>query len=377
MKQQLALWKQIAVIAVIATIGYGVWHQRDRLMEVAGYAAVEEEGRPGRRGRGGGDDAVPVIVETVRIAKAVDEIRAIGNGRANRSVTLYPEVSGIIASMDAHAGDRVEKGKEILRLDDRKEKIAVSLAEAKLSETEKVLKRAMSLVDRRIVSQATVDTAQTARDTAQLELQQAKQALADRTIRAPFAGVLGIPSVEFGNLITPTSPIVTLDDRSVIIVEFDIAEGYLNRLKPGQQIEATNSGFRGQTFTGTLKSIDSRIDQTTRTVRLRAEFPNKDDLLRSGMSFIVTVKLEGQDYPSIDELALRWEREGAYVWRIVDEKADKVSIELIKRRGGRVLVAGELKEGELIAVEGTQRLRPGRQVRYEAPSDDAAGRAGL
>ena len=95
------------------------------------------------------------------------------------------------------------------------------------------------------------------------------------------------------------------------------------------------------------------------------------------MSFVVTVRLEGDDYPSIDELALRWEREGAYIWRIAENKADKVRIQVVKRLEGRVLVAGNLKEGELIAVEGTQRLRPGREVAYEKPSAAAPGSAGL
>jgi multidrug efflux pump subunit AcrA (membrane-fusion protein) len=90
------------------------------------------------------------------------------------------------------------------------------------------------------------------------------------------------------------------------------------------------------------------------------------------------VRIEGEEYPTIYEVALRWEREGDYVWRIADNKADKVRIEVIKRLEGRVFVSGDLKEGELIAVEGTQRLRPGREVTFAEPAPEAAaGSAGL
>lgn len=381
MKKQLALWKQFAIVFLLGAIGYGAWHERDRIMTMTGLSAGEQsEGagrRGGRRSGGGPNDAVPVIVEHVRNAQSVDIIRSVGTGRAQRSVTLFPKQSGLVASLDLTAGQHVDEGEELIKLDDRQEIIAVGLAEAKFKDAERTVERSTSLIDRDAISQVTLDTAQTALETARLELEKARQTLADRTIRAPFSGVVGIPRVETGDLVTQSSPLVTLDDRSTIVVEFEVAELFLGRLKPGLEVEATNAGFRSRTFKGTIASIDSRVDETTRSVRIRAEFPNRDDVLRAGMSFVVTVRLEGENYPTIDELALRWEREGAYVWRIVENKADKVRIEVIKRREGRVLVAGDLEEGELIAVEGTQRLRPDRSVTYEEPQAAAAGSAGL
>jgi RND family efflux transporter MFP subunit len=308
----------------------------------------------------------------------VDIIRAVGTGRAERSVTLYPKQSGLVASVELTAGQQVEEGKELIRLDDSQEKLAVGLAEAKFNEAQRNLERSTSLLTRDAVSQVTVDTAKTALETTRLELEQVKQSLADRTIRAPFAGVVGIPGVEEGDFVTQSTALITLDDRSTITLEFDVAELFLGRLKKGLEVEATNGGFQNRVFKGAIASIDSRIEATTRSVRVRAELPNADDLLRAGMSFVVTVRLEGDEYPTIDELAIRWEREGAYVWRIADNKADKVRIEVIKRLEGRVFVSGDLKEGELIAVEGTQRLRPGREVTFAEPAPEAAaGSAGL
>jgi RND family efflux transporter MFP subunit len=381
MKKQLALWKQVAIVVVMGSIGYGAWLQRDYLTTMAGISTETPDERAGRRGGRGGagsaSDAVPVIVEQAGSAQAVDIIRAVGTGRAERSVTLYPKQSGIITSVELTAGQPVEQGRELVRLDDSQEKLAVSLAEAKFSEAQRNLERSTSLLNRDAVSQVTVDTAKTALETTRLELEQVKQSLADRTIRAPFAGVVGIPSIEEGDFVTQSTPLITLDDRDTIILEFDVAELFLGRLKQGLEVEATNGGFRDRIFKGAIASIDSRLEATTRSVRVRAELPNSDDLLRAGMSFVVTVRLEGEEYPTIDELALRWEREGAYVWRIADSKADKVRVEVIKRLEGRVFVAGDLKEGELIAVEGTQRLRPGREVTFDEPIVEAPGSAGL
>lgn len=382
MKKQLALWKQLAIVILLGAIGYGAWLERDRLMTITGLSADGPTERQGRSGgghgaHGGGNKAVPVIVEQVRSAQAVDIIRSVGSGRAERSVTLYAKQYGLVASMDLKAGRRVKQGDALINLDDRQEKIAVGLAEAKFKDAERTVERSKSLINREAISQVTLDTARTALETARLELEKARQTLADRTIRAPFTGVIGIPRVETGDLVTQSTALVTLDDRSKIVIEFDVAELFLGRLKPDLEVEATNSGFRNRIFKGTIASIDSRIDEATRSVRIRAEFPNPNDVLRAGMSFVVTVRLEGETHPSIDELALRWEREGAYVWRIAENKADKVRIEVIKRLKGRVLVAGDLKEGELIAVEGTQRLRPGREVAYEKPRVAAPGSAGL
>jgi RND family efflux transporter MFP subunit len=376
MQKQLALWKQVAIIVVLGAIGYGAWLQRDHLMTFAGISTETPDERAGRRG-GGASDAVPVLVEQIGSAQAVDIIRAVGTGRAERSVTLYPKQPGIVASIDLTAGQHVEQSQELVRLDDSQEKFAVGLAEAKFTEAERNLERSTSLLARDAVSQVTVDTAKTALETTRLELEKAKQTLADRTIRAPFSGVVGIPSVEEGDFVTQSTALITLDDRDTIILEFDVAELFLGRLKQGLEVEATNGGFRNRTFKGAIASIDSRLEATTRSVRVRAELPNADDLLRAGMSFVVTVRLEGEEYPTIDELALRWEREGAYVWRITDNKADKVRIEVIKRLEGRVFVSGDLQEGELIAVEGTQRLRPGREVTFEAPAAATVGSAGL
>jgi RND family efflux transporter MFP subunit len=376
MKSQLALWKQILVIVVLFGVGYGVWHQRERVMQFTGISFGQETKREGRRG--GGDNKVPVIVEQVTLTKAVDTIEAVGSGLANRSITIFPKVSGLITEIDFQAGRRVKQGDVILKLDDAQTQIAVRIAETKLAEAKRILERSVALLPRQAIAQATVDTARTAVKTAELELEQAREAFEDRTILAPFDGILGIPQVELGERISETTPVTSLDDRSVIIVEFDVPETYLKRLTRGQRITATTHGFRGQELEGEITQINSRIATATRSVRVRAMLRNVDDQRRAGMSFNVSITLEGAAYPTIPELALLWERDGAYIWRINQEgKAERVTVALVKRVQGRILVDGDLAAGQLVVVEGTQRLRPGREVSFDDPGTAGQGKAGL
>jgi RND family efflux transporter MFP subunit len=366
MKSQLAIWKQLFVIAVLGAIGYGVWLQRDNVTRLTGISFGQETQERARRG-GRGDNKIPVIVEPVTTAKAVDRIEAIGDGVANRSVTIYPEVSGIVAEIPLKAGQRVKAGDVLLKLDDAQAKIAVELARTKLADARRTVERYTALLTRNAVAEVTTDTARTALQTAELELQQAQESLAERTILAPFDGVLGIPQVDVGDRVSETTAIASLDDRSTVIVAFTVPEIYLGRLEVGQKITATNAGLRGQEFEGEITEINSRVDVATRSIRVRALLSNAADALRGGMSFQVVLTLDGAEYPSIGELALLWERDGAYVWRIAQGKAERVNVALVKRDGGRILVDGELAAGQLVVVEGTQRLREGREVSFEEP----------
>jgi len=364
------------VIVLLCGVGYGVWHERERITQVTGISFGKENERQGRRG-GRGDHKVPVIVEAVKLAQAVDRIASIGNGLANRSITIYPEVSGIVSEIDVRAGQPVKQGDVLMKLDDAQAKIAVRIAETKLADAQRTLGRNLALLPKKAVAEMTVDTARTAVRTAELELEQAKELLADRTIRAPFDGVLGIPQVDRGDRVSETTAITSLDDRSVIIVEFDVPEIYLKRLKRGQKITATSAGFRGQQFEGEITQINSRVETATRAVRVRAALHNPNDTLRAGMSFNVSMTLQGGEYPVIPELALLWERDGAYVWRISQGKAERVTVSVVKRAQGRILVEGDLAGGQLVVVEGTQRLRPGREVSFEEPSAASREEAGL
>lgn len=309
-----------------------------------------------------GHQVVPVLVEAA--GEAADEvtIQAIGTARAVRSVTLFSEVEGEVVELPVQSGQRVKNGQVMMKLADRSAALSVRVAETRVREARSALARAEQLQRTNVRSPANVEDAEVILERAILELQQAQEALADRTMRAPFDGIVGIPKVETGDRVTPSTEIVTLDDRSTLLVEFEVAERYLSRLEIGMPLDARTPTFPDRRIDGTVDEIDSRVDPVSRTVLIRAAFRNADDVLRPGMSFFVTLKLPGPTMPTVPELALQWRDGKSFVWKIDEGAAQRVDVIARRRLNDTVLVEGAIMPGDLVVVEGVQRLRNGRQV---------------
>ncbi len=319
-------------------------------------------------------EAPPVRVLTTT-AQSTDndvEFEAIGTGRAKQSVQLFPAISDEITAINFKAGDKVQKGDVLVQLDDREEKLAVELAEVTLKDAKSLLQRYERAVKDGAVPQSEVDSARAAVDSAEVQLKQAKLALEYHQIIAPFAGVVGIPQMDVGDRVTTADAITGLDDREILHVDFDVPEKLAGALSEGQEITATTPSFPQKTFTGQVAAIENRINPTTRTIRARANIYNEDDLLRPGMSFASRLNIPGQSYPTVPEISVQWSRDGAYLWVVRDNKANKVPVDVIARRGGRVLVEGELNVGEPVVVEGLQRVRDGRTVEPTAMEQGVA-----
>jgi RND family efflux transporter MFP subunit len=200
--------------------------------------------------------------------------------------------------------------------------------------------------------------------------------LQDHTIEAPFDGVVGIPRVEVGDRVSATTALVNIDDRSKLVVEFDVPEVFVPRLSMGRDLDVRTPGFPQRVFKGVVSGIDSRVDPQRRTIVVRAEVDNANDLLRPGMSFAIDLVLEGKPHPRIPDLALQFSNDGNFVWRLKGETVEKVSVEIIKRISDEVLVSGNLKPGDPIVLEGVQRLRPGRKVRRVDPDASEKSESG-
>lgn len=365
MQRQVPKWIQYIFLVVIIS-GSLVYLTKRETINATLFGASAEKTGP-HKGRRGANRQAPVIVTRVNETRNNNIIAAIGDGRAKRFVSLNSRAPGEIITFPAKVGAPIKKGEIILELDARKQRLAIKVAQTKLDEAQRIMARAEQLRKRNVVARANVDDAKTQHARAELELEQAKEALSDRIIKAPFDGVLGIPKVEIGDQIASNIALVTLDDRSSLIVEFDVAEQFYSQLKIGQRIEARTPSAANTTFAGFVKELDSRIDTANRTVKVRAEIPNKKDILRPGMSFAVRLAIEGRPYPTVPELALQWGRDGSYVWRIVNNKAERVLVRMIKRFNSNILVEGKLAKNDIIVVEGVQRLRPGTKVKYSPP----------
>ncbi|QGM21562.1 efflux RND transporter periplasmic adaptor subunit [Spiribacter sp. 2438] len=305
----------------------------------------------------------PVVVTPVESARHAQTIQAVGQSRALRSVELQAESSGIVTEVLIEADRRVEAGDVLLRLDDRSEQVAVGLAGTRLADARQLLARYRRADGTGAFSEITLDEARREVELAELELRDAEIRLDDRTLRAPFAGFTGLSDIEPGQRITEDTVVTTLDNREQLRIRFSVAERHYGGLQIGEEITVAAWAQPGSQPSARLTRIDSRVSASDGTVRAEALLDNAEDRFRPGMRFRVSLDLPGDSHWRIPETALLWGDDGAYAWRIRDDQAERVRLDLISRNGAHVLVDGPLDEGDDIVSEGVQRMRPGRAVR--------------
>jgi RND family efflux transporter MFP subunit len=251
----------------------------------------------------------------------------------------------------------------LLRLVDRQQRLAADLAAAQVDAASALADRYEATRGSGAVPESVLDEARAVLLGAQIQLAQAQEAVADRVVYAAFTGIVGLAGVERGDRVTTDSALTTLDDRRVLLIDFEVPEPYLARVAPGHAISAVNPAYPDRSFAGKVSEIDSRIDPLSRNVRVRAVVNNTADLLRPGMSFTVRLSMPGKTFVSVPELALQWGREGSFVWAVREGQSVQVAVRPVRRAAGRVLLDGALAAGETVVVEGVQRLREGRSVR--------------
>lgn len=319
--------------------------------------------------------ALRVLVQPLALDQTRTRVEAVGTSRAIRSIELHPATSGEVDAVLFDPGQKVTQGQVLLKLDQREEALAVELGRVRLADAERLNERYQKSGNSGAVLPTQIDAAKTALEAARIELKRAQVALDDRTIKAPFAGFVGLTEVDSGDRINPDTIITTLDDRSALLVSFEVPEMLIGELKPGGDVELATWNSRGKTFSGKVVEIGSRIDPNSRTFVARATVDNQSDELRPGMSFRVAIGVSGTAYPVVVETALQWGADGAYIWSVDDGIAQRIPVRIIQRQQGRVLVDADIEAGELIVVEGIQRVRDGAAVDIElvGPAGNNAG----
>ncbi|NVK55903.1 MAG: efflux RND transporter periplasmic adaptor subunit [Alteromonadaceae bacterium] len=303
-----------------------------------------------------------VVLNQIEFMYEQKTVEAVGTAEAVKSVTLYPAVADEVTAVNFEPGQKVQKGDVLVTLDDRRQLVAVRRAELQLIEAERALKRLVDSRDMGAVAVSEIDTARTARDLAKVALDEAKADLQDRRIIAPFAGYVGLTDVEVGDRITTTTVITTIDDRSELFVNFRAPESAVTLLFSEKQVTLHPWSSRDEALTADIAQLDSRINNTDRTMAARALLENTQDQYRPGMSFRVKINLKGERYAAIPEAALLWGATGAYIYKAVDGKAERVDVSVHQRLRGTILVNGNLSSGDLLVAEGIQSLREGQEI---------------
>jgi RND family efflux transporter MFP subunit len=198
-------------------------------------------------------------------------------------------------------------------------------------------------------------------------LRRAREDLDRMTIKAPFAGIMGLSNLQAGDYLAVGAPVATIDDRSTLLIEFTVPEAVAAQVKPGLPVRANLASRTGEVHNGTVQAVGTRIDPVSRTLIVRAEIPNPALTLIPGSTFSVSIQLAGQDAPVVPALAIQWDREGAFVWKLTESNAvERVNVAILSRNGDRVLLDAPLKAGEKVVHEGGGSLRAGQTVRPQS-----------
>jgi RND family efflux transporter MFP subunit len=315
-----------------------------------------------KSGHGGSERKVAVVVEPVLLKSQSTRVEAVGTSEAVRSIILFPASIGEVTAVNFRPGQLVNEGDVLLTLESRDESLALELAKVRFEEAERLYDRYLESAESGATPPTTLDAAKAELDATRIILGRAQVTLDDRVVLAPFTGHVGITDVEVGDRIQTSTPITSLDDRSVLLVAFDVPEMMVGQFKVGDSMEIATWSVEGLSALGEVYEIDSRINMATRTFVTRAQVVNQDDRLRPGMSFRVTLNVEGDTYPVLPEIALQWGANGSFIWAVEEGLATRVPVEIVQRQQGKVLVKSSLVEGDLIVIEGLQRLRPGVTV---------------
>ena len=345
--------KAVLGLVVVLAAAAGGLYLTERLLAASEPAATAGQGNAG-----------PLRVETITPEPVTfaDAVTAVGTARARQAVDLLPDASGRISRIAFQPGDRVEAGAVLLELDDRAEQADLKAAEATLAEAEAAFDRQESLNRSGSAPDAAYQTARAALLRAQAERDRALVALEDRSLRAPFAGVIGLTDLVEGQLIDTATPIATLDDLSVIEVDFSVPEILLPRLVQGQRVELTSAAWPGRVFQGEISRIDSRVDAATRSLALRAEIPNDDRALAGGMFLQVRLVLDEQQRPAIPENAVTVEGDRVLVMVAEGNSAREVEIDTGQQQDGLIEVVSGLAPSARVIVTNLHRVSDGAPI---------------
>lgn len=342
------------------------------LLLAASLAACGGSGAPAPGAGGANTPPVTIVSTTVEVRPWVDQIEALGTAQARESVTLTAKVTEVVERIKFNDGDRVAFGDVLIDLSGRAEVAGLEEAQATFKETQQQHARLAGLVENGTVPRSQLDAQVAARDAARARVESIRARLADRVITAPFDGVLGFRQVSPGTLVTPGTPIATLDDTSIIKLDFSIPETFLAAIASGQTVRARSAAFPEHDFTGTVSTVGSRVDPVTRAVSVRADFENAEGLIRPGMLMTVRVEKPAREAVVIPELALLQIGSQSFVYAVDEGDAvRRVDVRAGARRLGEVEIVEGLAPGTRIVVEGTVKLRPGARIVEAAPAASA------
>jgi len=337
----------LLTIGIIAFIAYRIINNR-------------EESNTGQKA---GPSTATVTGIIAAPEKFADNLSLSGSLEANEQVEIRSEIMGVVNTINFKEGTQVSKGQILLRVNDielRAQLSKMGTAKQLASENER---RAKLLLEKQAISQEEYDVASAGFQSAQAELQLISAQLGKATIRAPFAGTIGLRYISEGTYVTPTTPIATLVNTKQLKITFSVPAKYASRIKLDSEIRFTTSGSKME-YTAKIYAIEPQIDVATRTLKMRAIAENSEGVLYPGMFASVVLPLETvDDAILVPSEALIPIQNGKMIFISQGGKAKQIKVETGSRTESSVRIISGLKVGDTILTSGVMSLKDGVGVK--------------
>ncbi len=355
-------WAALGIIVVLPIVG-GIVTVKFLQFRAMGAASAQQVMLP-----------EPVTVVEVREELWRPRVSSVGSVAAVQGTHVSTEVDGTVREIKFEGGSSVNTGDELLKLDADIEQAQLRAAEAAADWARVSFERAKELIKSRLISQAELDSADASLKQANAQVDNIRAVIAKKTVRAPFAGKLGIRRISVGQFLDKGSPVVSLQSLDPVYVEFSLPQQRLGQLAEGLKVAVSSDAYPGQPFEGTITAINPDIDSVTRNVRVQATLANTDGRLRPGMFVAVDMILAQSEKvlfipaaailhaPFGDSVFVIEPGEEALpdgTWPLV---ARQRLVRLGARQGDFVIATEGVARGERIVSTGAFKLRPGTHV---------------
>lgn len=362
-----------SILALACAFALGIWVSYSGLFFSASnsseqVSAVRTQDRETSQEPGFPDNAVVVTTTEVTFTPPRSRIQSIGTGKAIRLIHVTADVAGSVEQIHVQPNTDVSAGDPIVTLERKTQEILLDSARAELEQQTASYNRYQTLLDQRsnAVSQAQVDEARASLAVANAKVAEAQYEFDRRIIKAPFAGLINLNDLTVGSYLSQGAEIVTLVDASSLLVEFTVPETAISQISTGVPIRLTTPALVGRVFNGEITAFDSSIDEEFRTVRVRAEVQNPQNLLLPGMTFSVSLASSDEPMPMVPAISILWSPNGAYVWKLgQDNSPQRIDVVLRHRLGDNVWLEADLKQGDIVVKDGAFKVSQGISIAVE------------
>ncbi|NLS11428.1 efflux RND transporter periplasmic adaptor subunit [Vibrio sp. SM6] len=315
----------------------------------------------------------PVTVAKLEPTVWSRNITAIGFIEPNQGVEVSNQVSGIVTAINFANGASVKQGDVLINLDASVQRADLKAQQVQLPSVRDDYLRLRALYQERSVSQQSVETAQSKYLSLEANIESLEATIAQREIRAPFSGVLGIRNINLGQYVSAGANLVRLEDLSVMRVRFSVPQAKLGQIYIGQPMSLTVEAYPERAYKGKINAIEPVVNDDTGLVTIQAEVPNDDRSLRGGMFADVKVglsPLENQFVVPQTSIVFALYGDSVFVVETKDKESRvrQVNVTVIERDGNNALVTGKLEFGQEVVSTGI--LNMGNNVKVNVVPDD-------